>query len=296
MILNNFYGKFDSGINYQENIDENIEIFKYAKNCLMSKSKSKKNSIKNHKLNSSKEMEIKNEVSLVENKSSLKEKTKLYHKISKHVSIYDLDSSCEKHEDQQKKFHTNRNKLFTAMTVDAKLATNTSYFNLKSPINYNLKKIDGIKLPKLIEQDDSRVPFNIKRVLPKSKNCDYFSLPQISNNRHAQGSNQLCLRSEKAYLADKNRLKNEDLIDFESNRKNQIDIFNENHFSKQKFEIFLRNKNRRKEHAQEAECNEARKTSKTIKKEKSKNSLTPSVKCSEVNEKIYLEIFIPTVV
>ncbi|RNA06972.1 hypothetical protein BpHYR1_022212 [Brachionus plicatilis] len=260
MILGNFYAKFD-GEHFQKIIDSNIDFIKYRdklNTSLMFEGRSKK-------------MVLPDEM-----KNTVKEKTKVGERVTKQESILDLDSDLdhlenEKNEELKKKSSLNRNQLFSAMTIDAKLATNTSFFNLKSPINYNLRKMDAVKLPRLVEPEETRVPFSINRLVPKSrqnilmpnssKNAtseEYFSLPIIPN-----------------------------LVDLDYVRKKPIDNLSENQLLKQKFEIFLRKKNQKKEPKEQEpnESNESRKVSKTIKKEKSKPSYTPSVKYSEVNEK-----------
>lgn len=311
MILNNFYRKLNKNEYFPKKIDS-IDFLdyknKFNRGTYLNR-KIKKNELKSLKLESFKDIDTNKDCKKVfildENEKKNREKRKFNKRVKDKEPNLCLDSALncpeyDKFEDLKTNRPLNRNHLFTAMTIGAKLASKTSYFNLKSPINYDLKKNDTFKLPRLIENENK--PFNLNRMIQKNElsnlskqtlDEENFSLPIITSKRKLQANKHLCLKSEKVFLVDKKKLLNEDFGDFEFNKKNLMDNLGDNHFSKQSIDIFIKNKNRKKENLLElAEDNVLGKNSK-VKEEK--HRFSPSIKFSEVDEKMYLKIFIPTV-
>ncbi|CAF0929130.1 unnamed protein product [Brachionus calyciflorus] len=240
--------------------------------------------------------------------------------------LYDPNFVLEKSDKMKKNSKIlSKHQLFNTTTVDSKFAQNTSDLYLKSPINFNSKNPDfNLKLPQLnslrtFQSDKSndsqeKDVIQINRLSPKSKYSinnlsnitkhliseDYCSLPLINGKeKNNPTSNDFSIKSEKLCLNDKNKFFSEKYPDNEKIKnkekmKDQVD-FDSQSFTKPKFELILNKMNRKKESYQENESIEDGLVQKAKKRERLKPTYTPSIKFSQIDDKLYLEIFMPSV-
>lgn len=245
----------------------------------------------------------------------------------------------------------------TPANLDYKLLSSTTYLNLKSPINFNMRRLEQFKLPKLSpeqsvqneyikqpieEHQKRRDAFNISKISPRNKynindlthitqhlirsdsssqvdlkstKSEIFSLPDLKSQKL-----DTSLKYEESYLYDKTKVVHKNLFDIpkrpaRDRNENESSNLNENsHLSlpKPKLQLFFNKINMKRREAKAAtsseELNSLVNDANTVGSNFESNlefdesykrvyntpESNPSAKFSKVDDKVYLEIYMPS--